>query len=231
MNQIRRIVQAKIDNIIQLSEIAGEIKHNPTIGELRESYLMDFFKELVPTSISLTSGFITDAAGRVSPQLDLIVTKKSTLPLIKMKDGLSIVPIESVLLVAEIKSDLTTADLKQVEKQNEKITSMELKGEKGSKSFIVPTIILAYDSSVNEGTLISWMRDNGNTVSCCILKKNTLVKDEDIVVFKNIDFDIKHHGVLTFVSRFHKMLEYLNTQRDYKPNLDVYLTGRPKSEA
>ncbi|KQA39334.1 DUF6602 domain-containing protein [Vibrio cholerae] len=228
MNQIRRIVQAKIDNIIQLSEIAGEIKHNPTIGELRESYLIDFFKELVPNSISLTSGFITDAEGRISPQLDLIVTKKSALPLIEMKDGLSIVPIESVLLVAEIKSDLTTADLKQVEKQNEKITTMELTGEKGSENFIVPTIILAYDSSVNEETLISWMRDNGNTVSCCTLKKNTLVRDKDIVVFKNIDFDIKHHGVLTFVSTFHKMLEYLNSQRDYKPNLDVYLTGRPK---
>ena len=228
MNQIRKIVQAKIDNIIQLSEIAVDIKHGGTIGELRESYLMDFFKDLIPSSVSLTSGFITDAAGTISPQLDIIVTKKSALPLIEMKDGLSVVPIESVLLVAEVKSTLSTSHFSQIEKQNESITSMKLTGNMGSKDFIIPTIILAYDSEINQQTLIEWMKCNGNTTVCCTFKNDTLVKDRDILVFKNIDFDIKHHGVLAFVSTFYKMLEYLNDERDYKPNLDVYLTGRPK---
>lgn len=226
MNPIRRIVQAQIDNIIQLSDLAGDVEHNPSAGELRESYLIDFFKKLVPASVEITSGFITDSTGHVSPQIDLIVTKKTSLPLFSMKEGLSIVPVESALLVAEIKSTLETSSLEQVRKQNERISTMNISGEIGLKKFIIPSIILAYDSKVNKDTLKKWMEENGNTVSCCILKKDTLIKDVNIKVFEKFAYNIKHHGVLTFVSTFHGMLEYLIKERDFKPNLDTYLTGR-----
>ena len=228
MNPIRKIVQAQIDNIIKLSDLVGNIEHNPTIGELRENYLIDFFTKLVPSSVSLTSGFITDAAGRISPQLDLIVTQKTALPLFSMKEGLSIVPVESALLVAEIKSTLETSSLEQVKNQNEKIASMNISGDIGKQNFIIPTIILAYDSKVNPDTLKKWMEDNGNTVSCCILKKDTFIKEVEINVFENYAYGIQHHGVLAFVSTFHKMLGYLIDNRDFEPNLDSYLTGRPK---
>lgn len=230
MNQIRKIVQAKIDNIIQLSETVGDIKHGPSVGVIRESYLISFFKDLIPNSVSLTSGFITDAAGNVSPQIDLIVTKDNALPLLKLKEELSIVPLETVILVAEIKSNLTIADLSQIETQVANLTSMGLTGQMGAQNFIIPNIILAYDTSVKEETLIEWMKNNGNTVACCIFKKNTLMKDENILVFKNDDFGIKHHGVLAFVATFYEMLEYLCNQRDHKPNLHTYLTGRPRIE-
>ncbi|UPR37056.1 hypothetical protein ISX50_17455 [Vibrio cyclitrophicus] len=229
MNQIREIVQAKIDNVIKLAEVAGGIQHNATIGELRESYLMDFFKELIPSSVSLTSGFITDAGGNISPQLDFIVTKKSALPLIEMKDGLSIVPIESVLLTAEIKSKLSTSHFQQIENQNTKITSMNITGDMGKNNFIVPSIILAYDHDISEERLVDWIGQNGNIVACCTFKRDTYLKNENVETFKNFDFNIKHHGVLTFVSTFHQMLVYLDEKRDFRPNLDVYLTGRPKS--
>ena len=227
MNPIRKIIQAQIDHIIQLSNLAGDVEHNPSAGELRESYLIDFFKKLVPSSVELTSGFITDAKGNISPQLDLIVTKKTSLPLFSMKEGLSIVPVESALLIAEIKSTLEKSSLDQVKKQNERISIMNISGEMGNQNFIIPSIVLAYDSKVNQDTLKKWMEENGNTVACCIIKKNTLIKDMNIQVFNNIDHDIKHHGVLAFVSTFHKMLEHLIVNRDFRPNLDYYLTGRP----
>lgn len=228
MNPIRKIVQAQIDNIIQLSDLAGNVEHNPSVGELRESYLIDFFRKLVPSSVELTSGFITDFTGNISPQIDLIVTLKTSLPLFSMKEGLAIVPIESALLVAEIKSTLETKSMEQVKNQNIRIATMKLFGEMGKQNFIVPSIILAYDSKVNNDTLKKWMEENGNTVACCVLKKDTFVKDEKIKVFENCAYGIKHHGVLSFVATFHKMLEYLIDNRDFKPNLDSYLSGRPK---
>jgi len=228
MNPIRKIVQAQIDNIIKLSDIAGNVEHNPTIGELRENYLIAFFKKLVPSSVTLTSGFITDAAGKISPQLDLIVTQKTSLPLFSMKEGLSIVPVESALLVAEIKSTLEISSLEQVKNQNARIASMNISGKMGEENFIIPSIILAYDSKVNIDTLKKWMEDNGNTVSCCVLKKDTLIKDSGIVVFENCAYGIQHHGVLAFVAAFHKMIEYLIEKRDFQPYLDTYFTGRPK---
>lgn len=228
MNAIRNIVQAQIDNIIRFSDLAGDVEHNPSSGELRESYLIDFFKKLVPSSVELTSGFLTDSTGNISQQLDLIVTQKTSLPLFTMKEGLSIVPVESALLVAEIKSTLETSSLDQVKNQNAKISTLQVSGEMGSKKFIIPSIILAYDSKVNQETLIKWMEENGNTVSCCVLKKNTLIKEDSIKVFNNCAYEIQHYGVLAFVSTFHKMLEYLIQSRDFKPNFDIYLTSRKR---
>jgi len=226
MNHIRKIIQARIDNIIQLSDVTGNVPHRPTVGALREEYLSEFFRELVPDSVSITSGFIADAAGNISPQLDLIVTQKSSLPLITMKDGLSIVPVESAILVAEIKSTLTTEGLKQVEMQNEALSKLQVTVKINDNRFIIPTIVLAYDTNIAKETIISWMEKNGNTVAFCILKKDTFFKDAGILVFEHEQYGIKHHGTLAFIATFHKALNYLVGQRNFEPNLDIYLTGR-----
>ena len=226
MNLIRKIIQNQIDNIINQADGIIGLDHNPSIGSLRESFLIQFFQNLVPESVLIQSGFITDASGNISPQLDFIVVRKSSIPFFEMKEGISVIPIESVILIAEIKSTLRITDLEQIESQVSRITAMNLTGELGQNNFIVPNIILSYDTNINQDTLIEWMGNNGNTVACCIIKKDTLVKDHVIKIFKNQDQGIHHHGVLAFVSTFHKMLEYLDSNRDHKPNMDVYLTGR-----
>ena len=38
MNQIREVLQTRIDNLIRLAEVAGTVAHSSTIGDLRESY-------------------------------------------------------------------------------------------------------------------------------------------------------------------------------------------------
>ena len=226
MNHIRKIIQARIENIIQLSEVAGNVPHSPTVGALREEYLSEFFRELVPNSVSITSGFIADAAGNISPQLDLIVTQKSSLPLITMKDGLSIVPVESAILVAEIKSTLTTEGLKQVEAQNDSLSKLQVTVDIRDGRFIIPTIVLAYDTNIAKETIITWMEKNGNTVAFCILRKDTYFKDSGILIFEHEQYGIRHHGTLAFIATFHKALNYLVGQRDFEPNLDCYLTSR-----
>lgn len=230
MNHIRKIIQARIENIIHLSDVTGSVPHKPTVGGLREEYLSEFFRELVPDSVLITSGFIEDATGNISPQLDLIVTQKSSLPLITMKDGLSIVPVESALLVAEIKSTLNTSDLKQVAAQNDAISKLKVTVDIKDRRFIIPTIVLAYDTNISKETIKTWMEQNGNTVACCILKKDTYVKDKTILVFEHEQYGIKHHGTLAFIATFHKALNYLIQERNFEPDLDYYLTGRTSYE-
>jgi hypothetical protein len=227
MNHIRKIIQARIDHIIQLSEVTGNVPHKPTVGALREEYLSDFFRELVPDTVSITSGFIADASGNISPQLDLIVTQKSSLPLITMKDGLSIVPVESAILVAEVKSILTTAGLKQVATQNDALSKLQLSLEIKDDRFIIPTIVLAYDTNIAKESIKTWMEQNGNTVAFCILKKDTYFREAGILIFEHEQYGIRHHGTLAFIAMFHKALNYLVGLRNFEPNLDYYLTGRP----
>jgi len=227
VNQIRRVIQARIDNLMRLAEAASNVGHAATIGQLRESYLMELFRELIPANLALSSGFISDATGQISPQLDFIVTLNSALPLIAMKDQTSIVPVESALLVAEIKSTLSLSALQQVERQNESLALMQPCGEMGQERFIIPTIVIAYESNVANDTLQKWMESNGNTVVCCVLNGDTFMKADGIRVFAKDGHQIKHHGVLAFIANFYSMLEDLNSMRDFKPNLHTYLTGRP----
>jgi len=51
MNPIRKVLQTRIENLVKLANVAAEVSHNATIGSLRESYLTDFFKELIPEGV------------------------------------------------------------------------------------------------------------------------------------------------------------------------------------
>jgi hypothetical protein len=209
---------------VQLAEVAGGINHSATVGALREEYIIEFIKKLIPDSVNITSGFIVDAYGHISPQLDLIVTKKSALPLMGMKEGLSVVPIESALLVAEIKSTLDIKALAQVEKQNKSISEMYVSGEIGKQKFIVPTMIIAFSTNIKESTLMKWLESNLNTTACCVLKSHTIVKNNPYIIYQNSDSEIRHFATLSFVSMFYNAIVHLNEKRDFVPSMDNYLT-------
>ncbi|MGX9727947.1 MAG: DUF6602 domain-containing protein [Candidatus Electronema sp. VV] len=228
MNPIRTIIQCKIDNIIQLAESVGSLRHNSTAGALREQYLSEFLREIVPDTVSVTSGFIADSFGNISPQLDLIVTKKSLLPLVTMKDGLSIVPVESAILAAEIKSNLTLSDLDQVKKQNKAISELKptVQDKDGLVRFIIPTIVLSYDTEISKKKIVEWMEEPGNTQAFCILKKHTYFRgDFGVQFFENGQNGIKHYGTLAFITMFHRALNFLAAQRNFEPVFDNYLIG------
>lgn len=229
MNPIRTIIQCKIDNIIQLAEAVGSVRHNSTAGALREQYLSEFLREIVPDTVSVTSGFIADSFGNISPQLDLIVTKKSLLPLVTMKDGLSIVPVESAILAAEIKLNLTLSNLKkQVEKQNKAISELKctVQDKDGPVRFIIPTIVLSYDTKIAKKKIEEWMDKNRTTQAFCILKKYTYFRgDSGVQFFENGRNGKKHYGTLAFITMFHRALNYLAAQRNFEPVFDNYLMG------
>lgn len=228
MNQIRKIIQTRVENLVNLAESASEIEHSSSVGNLREEYLISFLKDLVPQSVGITSGFVADAKGDISPQLDLIATHLSSLPLVNMKKGLSLVPIESTLLCAEIKSNLDQSGLSKIEKQNRSILNMNPVVPTKSK-FIVPLVILAYDTKLSEDKISDWVGLNPSIFACCVIKKFTIIKDDKIKVFKKDEYDIIHHGTLSFIAAFYKILNFLVELRSQtKPDLDIYLTGRKK---
>jgi len=234
MNPIRKVLQTRIENLVKLANVAAEVSHNATIGSLRESYLTDFFKELIPESLSITSGFLSDALGNITCQLDWVVTVKASLPLIAMQDNVSIIPVESALLVAEIKSTLNSEALKQVAKQNKYIAALRLSGSlKETEKFIIPTIILAFSSDLSEDSVRKWMLDseNGNTVLCCVIDKYTLIKNNDCVDINRKDSNgIRYYETLAFIAYFYYALEYLVEQRSFRPDWNNYLIGIPNAE-
>ncbi|MCY4012134.1 MAG: hypothetical protein OXG82_05395 [Gammaproteobacteria bacterium] len=67
--------------------------------------MRDFLRRMLPPRYYVTSGHLIDPAGRISPQLDVIIADGDKLPsLLKTNDGTEFVPAASVFAIGEVKS-------------------------------------------------------------------------------------------------------------------------------
>lgn len=98
------------ETIGRLSE-AGQIGHPGEIGRARENILRDYLTNLVPPGFGLDTGFVIDALGGKSLQQDIVIYRREYHPIFKI-GGVFLFPVESVAAVIEVKSTLSTAELK-----------------------------------------------------------------------------------------------------------------------
>lgn len=169
-NPIRELMRSRVRTLLENCRAAGEVKHGLTVGSLRENYLREFFRDVVPPSFRVASGFVVDADGIMSPQLDFIVYNPGALPPMILGHDLAVLPVESVVLVAEIKSTLTTTDFDQVKAQRAALNSMKVAVPDDAKGEMrIPHAIFALDCKVALTTLRSWLEECGDIMSVCIV--------------------------------------------------------------
>jgi hypothetical protein len=216
MNKFQNIIKRRIQGLLLDAQSAGEPQHNPTAGYLREKYITQFLKEMSPWGISLSSGVIFDACDHTSPALDLIAVDNSPLPAIALHEGLSMVPAEAALLIAEIKSVLTRDSLSQVATHNRFTTTLAVFAT--SRNLIIPTAIIALDSQLSKESVIEWMQEsssdnlvNGNTVMCCVIGKYYLSRQGREII--QWDANDENQETLSFIADFWGVLTHLSRRR------------------
>src|SRR5690625_6833477 len=91
MSKIQVLIQSEIESLLAKPKGYQTIEHNTTKGNLRETLLIEFFKKLIPPSLSISSGFICDCYGKISNQTDFIVYDKSILPSIFLDKNISMI--------------------------------------------------------------------------------------------------------------------------------------------
>jgi hypothetical protein len=182
-NQVRDIFIARIQQLMGQYEGSKTITHAPTAGAMREDYLKSFLRELLPSKFHPVTGFICDMYGNMTPQLDMIFIDHSELPTISLVNDTVIVPYEIALLTAEVKSTITVKTLEQIKKQREAISGMRSQFLMASSSpnHLQPrgrrnrigTFIIAFESSVGEGTLRQWVeKEMGEPAGICVINSN-----------------------------------------------------------
>lgn len=210
MNQIQKIIQSKLDSLIAKSNGAEAIGHNATKGSLREKYLIDFFWRLIPPKLNITAGVICDAKGRSSKQTDFIIKDNSALPAFLLEPDVSVVPVESVHLIAEIKTTLRTSDLQQVKEARDSFNKLQLAIKpNGIQSNIkIPSVILAFNNDVSEATLKKWMSETNDIIAICIIDEYTLSKTiQGIECHKMGEEKPKYWETLYFASQLFSFLQ------------------------
>jgi hypothetical protein len=108
---INKIFSRISDQFVLDFEITAEITHPGSKGTARENKLKIFLKDKLPEKYGLGNGEIVSPSNDVTKQCDLIVfNKMDGIPLFQ---DLQIYPLESVLGVVEVKSNLTKVKLEE----------------------------------------------------------------------------------------------------------------------
>lgn len=114
-------------------------KHSLELGRLNETHLVKLLRDYLPPKFGIGTGFIVSGGDnpQESPQCDIILYDAlNNAPLYK-SDAWSIFPIEMVYGVIEVKTTLTTKELKDAFEKCAKIRAMARTSEgKGNKAYI-----------------------------------------------------------------------------------------------
>jgi hypothetical protein len=213
-NHQNAILKGALSRVRQLREQYREssvIEHNPTKGTLREGYLKQFLAEFIPSPFEVTSGFITDCYGdRISPQIDLLVFDRTSIPGLALSRFVAILPLESVRLAIEAKSILTTADFEQIRLQQQAIRQLRFAFTTEDRGYLmteeasgVPTFIFAFDSQCSESTLQQWFVNEPSLHAVCVVGKCFMLRDPFSGEIENVESNEQNAEVLHFVAFIH----------------------------
>lgn len=101
------VVEAFVEQTLTSLKLTESIKHPGESGRAREEIIRRFLAQLLPTSVRLDSGFVIDARGGVSKQIDLIVYRDGYHPVFDV-GGIKHVMVEAVVATIQNKARITS---------------------------------------------------------------------------------------------------------------------------
>lgn len=108
-----KLAESIIQFALSRSEAASELMHSGIRGRAREIFSKDLLSPFLSPNIGTCTGIIVDSSGGSSLQIDIIIYDKTLIPSLMFTGEEGIVPIESVLATVEVKSILTSDELKK----------------------------------------------------------------------------------------------------------------------
>lgn len=136
-----------------------KIKHAPTQGDDTEMNWISALSSL-PSRYAVDKGFVIDAGGALSEQMDVIVYDRYYSPIIFRRDSTLYIPAESVYAVFEVRPKLTKANIAYAGKKASSVRLLkrnsalvrQIDGSLKKKDILPPIIagIIATESSWKE---------------------------------------------------------------------------------
>lgn len=109
----RKILKNIFDNLEKslYNDMSIRIQHNLEDGKYREYLVTKILKKIIPSKYSITNGFIIDSENNISKEIDVIIYDRNYVPPF-FDETYTVVPIEAVIAVIQVKTTLTSATLK-----------------------------------------------------------------------------------------------------------------------
>lgn len=115
---LKKIIKARYNHIKELFDLSSVIEHPVEKGGFREYFISDLIRPLIPPHFGIGNGIIMDKYGHQSPQIDVLIYDKRNLQPIFEADNRGIYPIDAVIAVIEIKTIITSTDIRNLQKNH-----------------------------------------------------------------------------------------------------------------
>ncbi len=84
----------------------NKVSHPGEFGTYREAIVRDFLQAFLPQRLAIDTGFVVNASGEISGQIDLVIYDPSFTPPLESKNRQRFFPVETVIAAGEVKSDV-----------------------------------------------------------------------------------------------------------------------------
>ncbi len=90
----------------------NNLRHPGEFGTYREAITRDFLQSFLPQHLAIDTGFIINALGDASGQIDLVIYDSSLTPPLDSKNRQRFFPVETVIAAGEVKSNVDKSQFK-----------------------------------------------------------------------------------------------------------------------
>jgi hypothetical protein len=94
---------------IDFEEQAKILQHPGEVGTGKENVLKKILTKYIPRRFNVDSGFVIDALGNRSRQMDIVVHEANYTPVFEIVDGKKFFPCETVVAVGQVTSEIGSA--------------------------------------------------------------------------------------------------------------------------
>lgn len=104
----KQIVKALNKSVLDELDLTREIRHPGENGRAREQILRNFLKKIIPGKYSIDTGFVIDATGGISNQIDIVIYRDDYHTVFEI-GGIKYFMVESVVAVIENKASIASS--------------------------------------------------------------------------------------------------------------------------
>ncbi|WP_417877144.1 DUF6602 domain-containing protein [Vibrio sp.] len=118
------IEQEEKSILLAVDRALASSSNSQTVGRNGELPLLEFFNRYLPPTFRAVSGHFITPDGNISPQLDIMILDTRFPLLAENLDGSVLAMLHAVVETIEVKTNLTSSDLKKISSDNRKIRDL-----------------------------------------------------------------------------------------------------------
>jgi hypothetical protein len=148
----QKLMRRTIESAIAEYRDASDLDHTGLVGQVRELAAERIIRPMLPAGFEVGTGKVTDAHGRLSAQIDLIIHSRSMLPPIMHSERDGVIAAHSTYYAVEVKSKLSATAVRDALRKAHSVRALDFTGPGDPERIGHVFVLFAFDSDLAPGS-------------------------------------------------------------------------------